>query len=224
MTEQEIRRLSAEELIHPPLQAQLQARGHGRDEDEWWIGDVGAELEDELVPDKPSEWRHRDVAPPMKADIWRAISQFYGQAPDTIRGYIRVSRGVSKALRDEFDMLFRSVHIAVLDHSKGDQDKHRELCLKVLEMGDSFGGTIPSVAVVRTRLDVEAGGDPLWVKWTGGLVKAAKKLSGNDDTPVDVRRVSDRFMADIKRTSYKQYLEKEKDGTSEGSTPVPPFP
>lgn len=189
--------------------------GKDRDEDEWEVGDIGSDLEDELVPEDPEGWRekHPEVEPLTKADVWRAISQYYGKAPDTIRGYIRVSRGVSKKLRNEFDMLFRTHHVAILDFSKGKEERHRELCEKVLAWGDEYG-TIPSVSVVRDLLaEKEGDGPPLWVRWASSLERTAKKLKGNDDVPKDVEQVTGRFIRDLHTTSYKQYVTKKDAGS-----------
>lgn len=220
-----MKRLSAEQIIPPYLQAQLMARGQRTDEDAWWFGDVTNELVEELVPETVADWDYKGVDPLKVSDIWRAVGQYSGRSPDTVRGYARVSKGVLQGLRDEYDMLFRSHHVAILDYSKGDQGKHAELCDEVLEWGDDYGGTLPSVSVTRDKLERKYGeGDPLWVRWAGSLVSTAEKLQGNDDAPADVKRIAGTFIREIRFTSYRLYLKAEDRETVDSRQNSPETP
>lgn len=173
-------KITADQIVPPDLQFRLQHLGYQADINAYAIGDIGIILEDEL----PSVPRH---------EIHKAMGQYANRAPDTIRDYIYVSRRVSERMRSTFDMFGRHHHKAIADFSKGNEKLHEELCLKALELGDDYGGGIPSVSVLRGWLEQRDGAPPIWLKYFKSMRRTCERLQ-EGDAPQVVKTASKAFL------------------------------
>lgn len=167
---------TAEQLIPEEFQYRLQQLGYQADSSEWAIGDLVSILEDEF-PGVPKYVLHN------------AAGQYCGRAGATVRDYVYVSRRVSENLREEFDMLGRHHHKAICDYAQGDEDKHREICQKWLELADNYGGGIGPVHALRTWLEHDQEFPPAWLEYVKALRNSVERIKKSEEAPGKLKKI-----------------------------------
>ena len=180
--------IRADQIVPPDLQFRLQHLGFQADLNAYEIGDIGIILEDEL----PSVPRH---------EIHKAMGQYCNRAPETVRDYIYVSRRVGDEVRSTFDMFGRHHHKAIADFAKGDQEKHADVCEKLLEMGDEYGGTVPPVSVVRLWLSDQEGAPPIWIRYFNSMKRQCERIQ-ESDAPQPLKQAAAAFIEATKNLDH----------------------
>lgn len=176
--------IQASLVIPQKMQDALMALADAGDTQEWGIGDQCNDFFDLYWYDVKAKYPKAKIG-----DVYNMIAGFCGRKPDTVRMYHRVSKGVSKAMRDEFDMLSRHHHKAILATSQGEAGEHRRLCLWWLAQADEFGGKIGPVHALEAALRAEAdpNPDPAWKTRLKRILAQLDKLSEDQEAPQIVR-------------------------------------
>lgn len=185
---------SANAIVPQPVQDELIALADVGDDNEYRTGDIVCEQEEENTVVKPDGTRTFRI--PM-SQLYAALGQHRGKSGDTMRDWGYVSRRVTFAIRESYDMLFRSHHKAIADYAKGDEVEHARLCDEWLKRSADYGGSIGTVEALRLWLDTQNGAPSRWNMRLRRVVRALHRLEEDEDAPVDVRHESGKAMIEL---------------------------
>lgn len=136
----------------------------------WTIGDITADLVDELVPGSAT-----------KAEVRGYVANRARLATETVRDLERMSRKIPAEKRTY--NLSRHQYRACLNAG----DKWEEYAQRAEESSADYGGAPTPVSVIWEWVRQNKDEEPTWTRTLAKIVRLARTLVDNKDTPPDIQ-------------------------------------